>query len=232
MNKISQKQGELFMSNKIIGMCGLKGQGKNTVGSIIKNHFNNWELVSFATTLKDAIASMFGWNRDWLEGVTEESRAWREQPDEYWSKKFGREVSPRTIMQEFGTNLVREKWLASFWIDSLEKNIMNSDKNIIITDVRYPNEMEMVKRLNGKLWLTHIGYLPYYWNAVCEYNKTGKIPEDELVTLEEIENIHRSERDWIQPIENFDAFINPAVKGLDELEKIVIDAYENTKWLE
>ena len=214
------------MSNKIIGMCGLKGQGKNSVGSIIKTHFKDWELVSFATTLKDAVASMFGWNRDWLEGITEESRAWREQPDEYWSKKFGREVSPRIIMQEFGTNLVREKWLASFWIDSLEKNIMNSDKNIIITDVRYPNEMEMVKRLGGELWLVNVGDLPYYWNAVCEYNKTGKIPEEELVTLDEILEIHRSERDWIMPVENFDVFINPPYKDLKLLEMIVLGTYK------
>ncbi len=214
------------MSNKIIGMCGLKGQGKNSVGSIIKNHFKDWELVSFATTLKDAVASMFGWNRDWLEGITEESRAWREQPDEYWTKKFGREVSPRIIMQEFGTNLVREKWLASFWIDSLEKSIMNSDKNIIITDVRYPNEMEMVKRLGGELWLVNVGDLPYYWNAVCEYNKTGKIPEEELVTLDEILEIHRSERDWIMPVENFDVFINPPYKDLELLEMIVLGTYK------
>lgn len=209
------------MAEKIIGMAGCAGSGKNSIANIIVRKGTNWELVSFAKVLKDAIAVMFSWDRDMVEGVTTESREWREQPDEYWSKKFGRDFSPRTAMQEFGTNLIREKWLADFWVAALERYIVSSDKNIIVTDCRYPNEMEMIKRLGGEVWLTHVGNLPYYWNAVCEYNKTGKIPEEELVTEEEILKIHRSERDWIKPVEEFDAFINPPYKDLVLLETYV-----------
>ena len=209
------------MAEKIIGLAGLAGQGKNSVANIIAKNGINWELVSFAKVLKDAVSVMFGWNRDMLEGITVESRDWREKPDEYWSKRFGRDFSPRIAMQEFGTNLIREQWLPDFWVAALERYIINSNKNILVTDCRYPNEMEMIKRLGGEIWLTNVGELPYYWNAVCEYNATGKINPDELVTEEEILKIHRSERDWIKPVEEFDAFINPPYKDLELLEKIV-----------
>lgn len=217
------------MVQKLIALCGLQGQGKNSVANVIAKHEDNWELVSFAKVLKDAVSVMFGWDRDMIEGVTEESRAWRETPDEYWSSKFGRPFTPRLAMQEFGTNLIREQWLADFWVAALERYIINSNKNIIITDCRYPNEMEMVKRLGGQLWLTNVGELPYYWNAICEYNKTGKIHPDELVTEEEILKIHRSERDWIKPVNEFDVFINPPYKDLKLLEDLVMTAYEQSQ---
>ena len=217
------------MVQKLIALCGLQGQGKNSVANVIAKHEDNWELVSFAKVLKDAVSVMFGWDRDMIEGVTEESRAWRETPDEYWSSKFGRPFTPRLAMQEFGTNLIREQWLADFWVAALERYIINSNKNIIITDCRYPNEMEMVKRLGGQLWLTNVGELPYYWNAICEYNKTGKINPDELVTEEEILKIHRSERDWIKPVNEFDVFINPPYKDLKLLEDLVMTAYKQSQ---
>lgn len=209
------------MAEKLIGICGLQGQGKNSIANIIAKNGTNWELVSFAKVLKDAVSVMFGWNRDMVEGVTLESREWREQPDEYWSEKFGRPFSPRLAMQEFGTNLIREKWLADFWVAALERYIINSDKNILVTDCRYPNEMEMIKRLGGEVWLTNVGELPYYWDAVCKFNKTGVFPIEELVTEEEVMKIHRSERDWIKPVAEFDAFINPPYKDLNILEEYV-----------
>ena len=39
------------------------------------------EVDAFAHVLKDACASLFGWDREMLEGKTEESRVQREQVD-------------------------------------------------------------------------------------------------------------------------------------------------------
>ena len=65
---------------KVIGVCGLIGGGKGTVADILVGEFG-FEKLSFADSLKDMIASIFGWRRELLEGDTKESREWREQVD-------------------------------------------------------------------------------------------------------------------------------------------------------
>ena len=62
----------------IIGLCGLIGSGKNTVAEhLLEEHA--YESISFAETLKDAAAAIFGWNRVMLEGATPEAREAREK---------------------------------------------------------------------------------------------------------------------------------------------------------
>ena len=68
----------------IIGVCGLIGGGKGTVGDILVDNYG-FKKLSFADKLKDAVADMFDWDRDLLEGITDESRNWREKKDEFWS---------------------------------------------------------------------------------------------------------------------------------------------------
>ena len=65
---------------KVIGVAGLIGGGKWSVADILVGEFG-FEKLSFADSLKDMIASIFGWERRLLEGDTKESREWREQVD-------------------------------------------------------------------------------------------------------------------------------------------------------
>ena len=58
----------------IIGICGLIGSGKGTVADILEQE-HGFIKVSFADSLKDAVAAVFGWPRSLLEGDTEESRS-------------------------------------------------------------------------------------------------------------------------------------------------------------
>ena len=56
----------------LIGICGLIGSGKDTVAqNLIDNH--NFVKISFADKLKDAVASMFSWDRELLDGKTDKS---------------------------------------------------------------------------------------------------------------------------------------------------------------
>ena len=65
----------------LIGIVGLIGSGKDTVAErLVAQH--GYRRDSFAKSLKDAVSSMFNWDRESLEGKTDESRQWREQPDE------------------------------------------------------------------------------------------------------------------------------------------------------
>lgn len=157
----------------IIGVVGFIDSGKGTVGDILVNE-HGFKQIAFADALKDAVASIFGWSRHMLEGDTPESRAWREQPDEWWSARFGYEVTPRLMLQHMGTEATRRVIADNIWVAALERRL-RSGSDYVITDVRFPNEMEFVRSVGGKLiWV-----------------KRGTIP-----TKDELLNMHVSETAW------------------------------------
>ena len=53
----------------IIGICGFIGSGKDTIADYLVN-LHHFRRESFANTLKDAVAQVFGWDRTMLEGRT------------------------------------------------------------------------------------------------------------------------------------------------------------------
>lgn len=159
----------------LIGLVGLIGSGKDTVASrLVDQH--GFKRDSFAKSLKDATSNIFGWNRNLLEGQTNESRKWREQPDEFWSKKFNKTITPRWILQYFGTEVCRGSMLDTIWVDSLIARY--SGEKTVISDTRFINEIKTIKENNGKIILI----------------RRGEIPSKEEMQLS---GEHQSEWDWI-----------------------------------
>ena len=132
----------------IIGICGLIGSGKDTIADYLVN-IHQFRRESFANTLKDAVSAVFGWDRELLEGRTKHSRAWREQRDEWWSERLGREITPRLMLQLWGTEVCRRGFHDDIWIASLENKLRNSRDDIVISDCRFPNEIKSIKRTGG-----------------------------------------------------------------------------------
>jgi adenylate kinase family enzyme len=131
----------------LIGLVGLIGSGKDTVAEHLVNNYG-FKRDSFAKSLKDATANIFGWDRELLEGQTKESREWREQTDEFWSEKFGKPITPRYILQYFGTEVCRGGMLDSVWVDSLIARYKGT--NTIISDTRFINEIKTIRKQGGK----------------------------------------------------------------------------------
>jgi len=133
----------------IVGLVGFIGSGKGTVGDILVRE-HGYHKFAFADALKDAVASMFLWPRGLLEGDSNASRAFRERVDVWWSHKFGYEVTPRLILQKFGTEACREGIHDNIWIHILEKKIQGYD-DVVISDVRFPNEIDFIRSAGGVL---------------------------------------------------------------------------------
>lgn len=188
----------------IIGVCGFIGSGKGTVGEHLVNK-HGFKSMSFAKSLKDAVSVIFCWPRDLLEGDTTESREWRETPDKWWSKKMGHTVTPRLILQRVGTDVMRNHFADEIWVWNLEKQIseLNGD-NIVITDVRFPNEIKMLRKLKKGLTLwVRKKELPEWYDLAHAANSVDFLhaPEcyDEMMST----GVHPSEWAWIgQPMDH------------------------------
>lgn len=170
---------------KLVGIVGLIGSGKGTAGDfLVENH--SFVRTSFAHTLKDAVASIFGWPRAMLEGDTKESRSWREVPDPFWSNKMGRQITPRWVLQYFGTDVMRDHFAKDIWIWSMEKQILSVSDPVVITDVRFPNEIDLIQTLGGKLIWVRRNPEPE-WLPIA-LNEKSKMPAV---------GVHESEWAWI-----------------------------------
>ena len=178
----------------IVGVCGLIGSGKGTVADILEQE-HGFVKISFADSLKDAVAAVFSWDRALLEGDTDASRAWRESVDPWWAGRLGyADLTPRWILQMWGTEVCREGFHKDIWIASIEKKLQDHSKNYVIPDTRFPNEINMIQRMDGQVWKVKRGDDPYWMGR---YIRTGKPPKD----------IHPSEWEWViakfdQTIEN------------------------------
>ena len=212
--------------NKIISLTGCAGSGKDTVANYIIKNYDNWKKDLFAGTLKDAVSAIFGWNRKMLAGDTPEDREIREQKDDYWSEKFGYEVTPRIILQKFGTDCLRNHLHEDIWVNSLEKKIKDTDKNIIITDCRFKNEIEMLKNLGATFIRVTRDTLPEWFEKVSELNKKGYNMAGILNLVPEVKNIHVSELDWIG-VDNPDYIINAKSGDFEGMYKQIDKIMEN-----
>jgi hypothetical protein len=185
----------------IIGICGLIGSGKDTAADYLVN-FHEFRRESFANSLKDAAAAVFGWNRDMLEGRTKESREWRERKDEWWSNRLGKEITPRWVLQYWGTEVIRQGFHDDMWIASLENKLRASKDSIVITDCRFPNEISGLKEQGAKIVWVQRGVTPHWYDIACKANQ-GDLKAQEWLAKE---NIHASEYKWAGT--QFDAVID------------------------
>jgi len=167
----------------IIGMCGLIGTGKDTVADILVNNYN-FKKLSFADKLKDGVATVFSWDRQMLEGTTDESRKWREQKDEFWSRETNEHITPRLVLQMFGTDCMRNGFYNGIWVSLVKQQILqNPQQHFVIPDVRFENEAKMINDIGGEVWRICRGKDPEWFTS---YVKDGVEPKD----------VHESEWRW------------------------------------
>lgn len=133
---------------QIIGITGRKFSGKDTTGGyFVERH--GFERLAFADPLKNAAHEIFGFNNDQLYGNE------KEIIDQYWK------ITPRQALQFIGTDLFRNHICEllpdmgkDIWVYVLKRKITNELKKnpaakFVITDVRFPNELQAIKELGG-----------------------------------------------------------------------------------
>lgn len=188
----------------IIGLVGFIGSGKDTAADYLVN-FHGFRRDSFADTLKDSVANVFGWDRTLLEGRTKASREWREQVDVWWANRLNMpDLTPRWVLQYWGTDVLRNGFHDDIWIASLENKLRKAQDSVVISDVRFPNEIQAIRNAGGKVFRINRGELPHWYNSALAINRGPRhigwaLSKDTMAKLK----IHPSEWAWIG--QTFDA---------------------------
>ncbi len=193
---------------KLIGLVGLIGAGKDTAADYLVN-LHHFRRESFANSLKDAVAQVFGWDRTMLEGRTKQAREWREQVDPWWSARLNMpDLTPRWILQYWGTDVCRRAFHDDIWIASLENKLRNSQDDVVISDCRFPNEILAIKRAGGIVVRVVRGPEPEWYDAAISVNRGPDGNSSWALSRRKLEQlkIHASETSWIGT--KFDAVLD------------------------
>lgn len=185
----------------IIGICGFIGSGKDTMADYLVN-LHQFRRESFANTLKDAVSQIFGWDRTMIEGRTKAAREWREQVDPWWAQRLNMpNLTPRWILQQWGTEVCRAGFHDDIWIASLENKLRNSHDDVVISDCRFPNEILAIKKAGGIVVRVVRGPGPEWYDLAVESN-CGSF--NHMATA--YPDVHASETSWVGT--EFDAVLD------------------------
>lgn len=220
--------------SKLIAICGFKGSGKDTIGNFFV--LNGFIKKSFADPLKDIVSAMFGWDRSLLQGETNESRDWREQPDTWWEAQlnwlskdnpfyqFHPRFTPRVALQLMGTNIIRETFNDNMWILRFRKELLKlKDEKIVLTDVRFINELDEIRKNDGIIIRVKRDNDPSWYNLAESVN----MGTASLLEISEFHSlgIHPSETNWIgyqydHIVENNGSLVDLTIKLQKLIDKI------------
>lgn len=214
----------------VIGIVGFQGSGKDALARQFIEI--GYKKLAFANSVKDVLSSVFGWERSLLEGETDESRYWREQPDIWWEQKLNwmeqlnfRSVfprfTPRVAMQLVGTDIFRKHFNDSLWILSLENKIRNNDSNnIVISDCRFPNEIKMIREIGGIIIKVTRGEQPEWYNVGIDASNGNNSAKDYLLSKQ----IHMSEWAWLNQAVDIEVYNNSTP---EKMFNVIMSVYKN-----
>lgn len=127
----------------IIGITGKRGHGKNAVGGLFLDHLRargvRVRMDSFAAPIKTAAKDWFGFTEEQVNGSIEA----KETVDRTWG------LTPREVMQKLGTEVARSIHQDVWARAAIARHMRSMAKVTILTDLRFHNEAEWVRKANG-----------------------------------------------------------------------------------
>lgn len=127
---------------KIIGLTGRKGSGKDAAATALVRYTN----LKLAEPLKTMLHALLTYQEvppdviyEMLEGRLKESPC----------KTFGGQT-PRHAMQTLGTEWGRDLMGKDFWVTMLKNKAQHYDC-VVVTDVRFPNEVHAIEEMGGMI---------------------------------------------------------------------------------
>lgn len=136
------RNGKLEPRITVIGLSGYARSGKDTIGAVLTER--GYIRASFADYIREALLALnptIGGEGNLTDLI--ENHGW-----ESGKVKF---PEVRSLQQRMGTEVGRNMLGENIWVDLTFKNLADGAK-VIVTDCRFPNEADTVKRLGGEVW--------------------------------------------------------------------------------
>lgn len=138
---------------KLIGFTGLRGSGKDTAAAAFIDE--GWAPIKMAQPLKDMLRALLAYQGldagqiyEMLEGTEKEMQT-----------RFLAGRSPRHAMQSIGTEWGRCLMADDIWIRVAAERCRQFGA-AVISDIRFQNEIAMVRSLGGKVYRIERGHAP------------------------------------------------------------------------
>lgn len=167
-------------TRRVIGLAGFAGAGKDEAAkALVKQGFYRMSFADpirdllYATNPEVSFASLDGQEpiSELPAGMDPDDLNWgqvmtiREVVDKYgWdkAKRFldmeGKECPVRGLLQRLGAEGGRGVLGETIWIETAYRHVANIKHDIVITDVRFPNEKRFIEDWQGKLiWVNRPG---------------------------------------------------------------------------
>ena len=120
--------------------------------------------------------------------------------DLWWANRLGiPELTPRWVLQQWGTEVCRKGFHDDIWIASLENKLRNTTDDVVITDCRFPNEIDAIKQAGGIVVRIRRGKEPEWYDAAVAYNRGPNSNSRWSLSKKKLDNfgVHASEYSWI-----------------------------------
>lgn len=183
----------------VLGLVGKKGSGKDTVADYLVEKYG-YQKYAFAGRLKKVVAHLFD--------IPETSMSCAHQKEEI-DPRWG--LSPRQMMQQVGTDLVRNHYGDDFWIRHYRfwlASALSSSPHIVVSDVRFQNEADVILEQGGILLRI----------VRPSMNKTKKGEEDTHISETELDSL-RGVHGVVENSGTFSELFDQVESFLDSIKK-------------
>lgn len=147
------------MTHPIIGLSGKKRAGKDTVAETLIAEYG-FKRFAFADVMKramitlDPIVTPLPGNGVTLAAINAATYGLPRLTDviTVYGWERAKEIPEvRRLLQVFGTEVGREMFGQDFWVAQTMQRVLRHDGPVVITDVRFPNELDAVTLAPGGL---------------------------------------------------------------------------------
>ena len=197
----------------IIAFSGRIGSGKSELAKICQN--KGFEKLYFALPLKQLVANLIHvgiedinplknvekkykfTKKDYIYLANETNIPFETIRDEMKNVKLN---TVRQLLQFIGTDIIR-KYNPNWHVNKI-KTMIDKNKNYVFDDVRFPNELNLIKELGGDCWFIIRPIINNVSNHISEISLTWKDFDDKVIINDG--NLEKFIYKWTVFFENYD----------------------------
>lgn len=126
----------------IIGLSGYAQSGKDSTAELLCLNYG-YRRIAFADPMREALLRL----NPKLDSITHIAH----RVEDYGWDLTKKDPEVRRLLQVLGTEVGRKMFGENFWVDLALSGLKPEDK-VVVSDVRFPNEGDAIKKLGGSLW--------------------------------------------------------------------------------